>query len=233
MLTLPIHEVLPATPRARILHISLEGQPFSYLPGQAVLIGATGSGKRRPYSIAAAPEDAERVGVLELLVGVDDAGRPGTHLVLEAGQLVDIDGPLGRFTFPPAPAEKRFVFIAGGTGIAPLRAMLRHALHVDHESVGLLYSARTAGEFAYENELRRLAQMGAIELSQTVTRDAAAENWSGGRGRIDRVGLERLIHDPETLCFICGPPALVADMPKLLFELGIAPEKIRIEEWGS
>ena len=233
MLTLPIAEVLPATPRARILHISLEGQPFTYLPGQAVLIGGQGTGKRRPYSIASAPEDAERAGLLELLIGVDSAGSPGPHLRLEPGQLVEVDGPLGQFTFPATPPEKRFVFIAGGTGIAPLRAMLRHALHVDHESVGLLYSARTAGEFAYENELRRLAQMGALEFSQTVTRERTSESWSGSQGRIDRAALEQLIHDPETLCFICGPPALVADMPKLLGELGIAPEKIRREEWGS
>ena len=127
LLTLAIREVLPATPRARIVRIELGGAPFDYAAGQAVLVGATG-GPKRPYSVAGSPEEARRDGCLELLVGVDASGKPGPHLILERGRPVSVEGPLGSFTFPPAPAERRFVFIAGGTGIAPLRAMLHHAL---------------------------------------------------------------------------------------------------------
>src|SRR6185436_12537845 len=103
--------------------IDLSGTLFPYLAGQAVLVGAHGAERRRPYSIAAAPEEARRDDCLELLVGVDAEGSPGGDLRLEPGVLVDVDGPLGRFTFPVHPAERRFLFIAGGTGIAPLRAM--------------------------------------------------------------------------------------------------------------
>jgi ferredoxin-NADP reductase len=233
VLTLPIREVLPATPRARILRIDLQGRPFPFLAGQAVLVGDAGLGKRRPYSIASAPEEAEQDSALELLIGVDDGGRAGHHLALVPGALVDIEGPLGRFTFPTQPEARRFLFIAGGTGIAPLRAMLRHALNVPHDSVGLLYSARTAGEFAYEDELRSLARTGAIELRQTITRDSVAEGWPGARGRIGRTELETLVHDPATLCFVCGPPALVAEMPRLLEELGVSRDRIRVEEWAG
>jgi ferredoxin-NADP reductase len=231
VLTLPIREVVTATPRARIVRIGVAPHPFSYLPGQAVFVGAPGRGKRRPYSIASSPEETERYGHLELLVGVDAAGSPGTHLTLEPGAELDVDGPIGRFTFPTAPTERRFLFIAGGTGIAPLRAMLQHALHVDHDSIGLLYSARTASEFAYEQELNGLASQGLIEFRQTVTRDGVVENWGGGRGRIDRAILESLVHDPATLSFVCGPPALVAEMPKLLVALGVPGEKVRVEEF--
>src|SRR5512134_1097048 len=149
------------------------------------MIASQGSERRRPYSIACAPEEADADGWLELLVGVDGEGRPGMDLTLEPGALVDIDGPVGRFTFPLRPVEKRFVFIAGGTGIAPLRSMLRHALHVPHRQIGLFYSARTPGEFAYESELRSLARDGHIELRQTVTRESA-DDWAGTRGRIGR-----------------------------------------------
>jgi ferredoxin-NADP reductase len=231
VLTLPIQEVVPATPRARILRIDLRGHPFAFQPGQAVLIGGAGLRRRKPYSIASSPADAHRDGSIELLVGVDERGAAGAHLTLEEGALVDLEGPVGRFTFPHEPVEKRFVFIAGGTGIAPLRAMLRHALHVEHTSIGLLYSARTAAEFAYGHELRALARDGAIELTQTVTRDAPAEGWAGSRGRIGRTGLEALVHDPATLCFVCGPPALVAEMPKILEELRVPRQRIRVEEW--
>jgi ferredoxin-NADP reductase len=232
MRTLAIRDIVTATPRARIMRIELGGEPFPYRPGQALLIGAHGGERRRPYSIAGAPEDAERDDCLELLIGVDEEGRPGPHLELEPRALVDVDGPVGRFVFPEHPEEQRFVFIAGGTGIAPLRAMLRHALHGPHRQIGVFYSARTPSEFAYENELRALASDGRIELKQTVTRDFDAEGWTGTVGRFGRRDLAHLVHDPRTLCFVCGPPALVEEIPKVLEELGIPRPRIRVEEWG-
>lgn len=230
LLSLAIQEILPATPRARIVRIELGGAPFDYVAGQAVLVGAAG-GPKRPYSVAASPEEARRDGRIELLVGVDAGDKAGPHLILERGRLVDVEGPLGSFTFPPAPAERRFVFIAGGTGIAPLRAMLHHALVIPHEQVGLFYSARTPDEFAYEAELRTLAREGRIELRQTVTR-TVDNAWSGARGRIGRAELQALVHDSATRCFVCGPPALVAEMSAHLGELGIVPSRIHVEEWG-
>jgi ferredoxin-NADP reductase len=229
-LTLAIREILPATPRARIVRLDLAGAVFDYAPGQAVRIGSPG-GPMRTYSLAGSPEEARRDGWLELLMGVDANGA-GPHLRPEIGDLVDLEGPLGSFTFPAAPLEERFVFIAGGTGIAPLRAMLHHALASPHQQIGLFYSARTPYEFAYERELRALAEAGRIELRQTVTRfiDGA---WSGARGRIGRADLRPLVHDPAgTLCFVCGPPTLVEEMSGLLAELGIGRSRIRAEEWG-
>jgi ferredoxin-NADP reductase len=231
LITLPIRDVVPATARARILRLDLNGHAFTYAAGQAVLVGAAPE-RRRPYSIASAPEEAAQLGYLELLVGVDAEGSAGPHLPLEPGTPIDVEGPLGSFTFPPDPVEKQFVFVAGGTGIAPLRAMLRHALlpasHARY--VGLLYSARTPDDFAYADEFRSLAEAGAIDFRQTVTRETA-RNWSGARGRIDREALAGLVRDPQTLCFVCGPAAMVDEVPKLLQEIGVAREKILIEEW--
>lgn len=223
--------MLPATPRAFTVYLGLHGHSLPYQAGQALLVGSHGSERRRPYSIANAPEDSRRDERIELLVGVDATGSPGAHLALEAGSLVDVEGPLGRFTFPEHPTEERFVFIAGGTGIAPLRAMLYRALHSPHKAIGLLYSARTSVEFAYESELRALADRHQIELKLTVTREAA-DDWSGARGRIGPDDLAPLVHDPATLCFVCGPPALVTQIPQILSSLGVSPSRIRIEEWG-
>ena len=228
--TLPIRDVLPATPRARIVRLDLEGREFPYAAGQAVLVGAHGDDTRWPYSIAAAPEDAARDGWLELLVGVDANGETGHRLPLGRGAWLDVEGPVGTFTFPRDPEEQRFVFIAGGTGIAPLRAMLRHALAIPHREVGLVYSARTPDEFAFQDEMRALARAGRIELRQTVTRNSAAV-WEGGRGRIGRAELQPLVHDPATLCFVCGPVALVADTRQLLEDLGVSRDRIKVEEW--
>jgi len=231
LLTLPIREVRPATARSRIVRIGLEGSPFRYRPGHAVLVATHGYEYRRPYSIAAAPEDARQDDCLELLIGIDATGHPGVHLALEPGAMVDLEGPLGSFTFPDSPEEECFLFVAGGTGIAPLRAMLRHALRLPHRHIGLMYSARTPDDFAYEEELRGLAALGLIDLNQAVTRADAAESWTGSRGRIGAPELQPLLHDQATLCFVCGPETLVHEVSGLLTQLGVPTNRIRTEEW--
>jgi ferredoxin-NADP reductase len=232
--TLRIREIVPATPRAAILRIDVAGAPggrFDYAAGQAVLVATDANLKRKPYSLAAAPEEARRDGWIELLVGLDERGQPGSHLVLERGATIHVEGPIGGFTFPDHPEERRFLFIAGGLGIAPLRAMLHRALRIPDGRIGLLYSARTSQEFAYDSELKALAAEGRIELRQTVTRESSSD-WTGARGRLGRADLEPLVHDPVTLCFVCGPPPLVDELPKQLAALGVERTRIRIEEWG-
>lgn len=231
MLTLPIREIVPATPRARIARLGLNGHTFDYAPGQAVAIATHGHEHRRPYSIAAAPEDARRHGWLELLIGVNADGTPGPHLTLEPGQSVDVDGPIGSFVFPPAPDEKRFVFIAGGTGIAPLRSMIKHAVLTERPGqIALLYSARTPSDFAYLPELRGMARRGDLRLTTTATRELSAR-WRGAKGRIAATQLMPLVESPETLCFVCGPASMVSDVPPMLQELGIDRGRIKIEDW--
>jgi NAD(P)H-flavin reductase len=232
VLTLPIRDVIAATPRARLVRLDLDGQTLEFAAGQAVRIASHGVVDRKPYSIASSPEDARDGGYIELLIGVGADGSPGPHVTLEAGHAVDVEGPAGTFTFPERPAERSFVFVAGGTGIAPLRAMLRHVVHAtptaDH--IGLLYSARTPEDFAFAGEFEALARSGRLEFRQTITRETERD-WSGARGRIDRAALASLVHGTETLCFICGPAAMVDEMPLLLEEIGVPRARIRIEEW--
>lgn len=231
-LTRPIKDIHVATPRARIVRIDLEGSEFPYVAGQAVMVASEGYEKRRPYSLADAPEIARRDGCLELLVGIEADGAAGPHLTLAPGARVDIEGPIGRFTLPDVVEERRFLFIAGGTGIAPLRAMLRHALRVPHDAIGVLFSARTVSEFAYEQELRALADAGKIELQLRITRDVP-DSWHGTRGRLGTADLRELVHDRATLCFVCGPPALVEEIPRALEALGVPRQRIRTEEFTN
>jgi NAD(P)H-flavin reductase len=233
VLNLPIREVVDATPRSKIVRIDLEGQPFAFAAGQAVLV-RTGDGSRWvPYSIASSPEEVARSGSLELLIQANPPGRAADEL--GQGARVDVHGPIGRFWFPPGPGERRFLFVAGGTGIAPLRAMLWHLLldasRPRPEYLGLIYSARTPDEFAYAPELTSLAAEGRLDLKYTVTRADRDGEWAGGRGRIDRRQLGEMLGEPAPLCFVCGPPDLVRDVPLLLEDLGVARERIRIEEW--
>jgi ferredoxin-NADP reductase len=286
VLTLPVRTIVASTPRTRILRLDLQGAPFAFRAGQAALIGLHGQPQRRPYSIASAPDDARRHGRLEFLLKVDDTGYAGPHLPRVARhEKIDLEGPIGSFTLPPAngrgghgdksghggqsghgghagdagrstpssgapsivtpsivappavasPAGGYF-FVAGGTGISPLRSMMRELLTEAAARGGVcppisvLYSARTADEFAYGAELRRLARGGAIRVTQTVTGDVGPA-WAGVRGRISVGHLEQALPSREALCFVCGPPSLVDEVPRMLWHLGVQPNHVRTEEW--
>jgi NAD(P)H-flavin reductase len=234
VVTVPLLDAEHATPRSRLLAVDLRKQAFDFLAGQAVLIGTHGQEERRPYSIACSPERASETGRLELLVALEPNGDTGPHLTsLQSGSLVDVEGPLGTFIFPEKPAQQRLLFVAGGTGIAPLRSMIDHALRrYPSRFVSVLYSARRGDEFAFIDELRRYAQEGRLELHQTVTRDVSA-TWVGGRGRIGRPHFESVLHDPAaTLCFVCGPRTMVSEAITTLQTLGVPDVAIRTEGWG-
>jgi ferredoxin-NADP reductase len=219
------------TPRTVLLHVALD-EPLSFKAGQAVLIGAPAAA-RRPYSIAVGPTESAKARAITLLVGIGDDGTPGPHLPLTTpGTPVVIEGPLGTFVYSPDAAERSVLLVAGGSGIAPLRSMLHEALATSPSpAVSLLYSARTPEEFAFDAELSALAQEGRLKYRRTATREADP-SWHGDRGRISRAHLEALVDGPDTLCFVCGPAALVHEVPRMLGEIGIALTRIRVEEWA-
>lgn len=233
VITAPLLEVVHATPRSRLLVLDVHDRALTFAAGQAVLIGAPGAVERRPYSIASSPQRTDDTGRLEVLVAVDDAGQAGPHLPqLAPGVLIEIEGPVGTFVFPEDFAGSRVLFVAGGTGIAPLRAMADHLLHTRPGChVSLLYSARSHDEFAFIDELRQHARERRLELHQTVTRDEST-TWIGGRGRIGQAHFEAVLHDPaNTLCFVCGPAALVSESVGTLEALGVPGRLIRTEAW--
>jgi ring-1,2-phenylacetyl-CoA epoxidase subunit PaaE len=231
-LTLPVARVDQASPRSRLLSVDISGRRFEYLAGQAVNMGPHGAAVRRPFSIACSPERAAETRALELLIALEGGSEDLTWAT--AGCLVDVEGPIGTLTFPPSFDQLRLLFVAGGTGIAPVRAMLDHVLRRHpSERISLLYSARRSDEFVFVDELRAHERAGRLELHQTVTRDDNS-SWGGKRGRIGRSHFEAVLHDPEaTLCFVCGPPSLVSDSAATLRELGVPDALIRGEGWGK
>lgn len=230
--TLLVRDVSRATPRTRLLRLDTAGSSFTYSAGQAVMAGLHGSPLRKPYSIASAPAETRRHGVIELLVQVDDSGGPDPRLELATpGTPIDIDGPFGTFTLPPLEGGARLLLVGGGTGIAPLRSMLVEALETGLAPIAhVLYSARTADEFAYRTELEGLARDRRIGLTLTVTREGA--EWEGRRGRIDRDLLAALVR-PETWCLVCGPPTLVADVLAALDALHVPADHVGVERYDD
>jgi ferredoxin-NADP reductase len=227
-----ITSVRQATPNTRRVRLEVGGSGFRYEPGQLAMIAPQGRTPSAPYSIASAPEETGATGEIEFLIKVDSHGRWGTHFETPArGGRLSLRGPFGSFTFPKHPRERSFLFIAGGTGIAPLRSMIRHAVCARVPgTLRLMYSARTPADFAYRAELRGMARRGEIELALTATREVP-ERWRGGAGRIAAAVLAPWVDNPDVRCFVCGPAAMAKDVPIMLRLMGIDASRIMVEKW--
>lgn len=195
------------------------------------MVGLHDSPLRKPYSIASAPWELSKTGVLQLLAQIDDTGAPDPHLELAApGALIDLDGPFGTFGLPADYTDLPMLFVAGGTGIAPLRSMLVERLaRPGAPRIALVYSARTPEEFAYRSELDAIATVGRITLFLTVSRQG--ESWDGRRGRIDQALLESALPSDKACCLICGPPDLVRSASTFLSELNVSADRILTEKF--
>jgi ferredoxin-NADP reductase len=189
---------------------------------------------QRSYSIASEPE---RVGELDLTVERLEDGEisPYLHDVLVEGDQLEVRGPIGgHFVWEPA-MNGPLLLIAGGSGIVPLMAMIRHRAAADSKvPTRLLYSSRSPVEVIYFEELmmRRAAEDG-IEIFYTFTR-AQPEGWTGYARRIDQQMLQEVAGPlgASPSVYICGPTLLVESAANSLVQLGIPAERIRTERFG-
>lgn len=230
MITVPVRQITQSTPRTRILNLDVRAAEFSFAAGQAVMLGLAGSPLRKPYSIASAPWEVRKSGVMQVLVQIDSGGLD-PHLELAApGTPLDLDGPFGSFGLP-AEIDRPLLFIAGGTGIAPLRSMLiEHLSRPTRHPVSLIYSARSIDEFAFRTELTALESAGRITSYFTITREERPD-WPGRRGRISEELLKEALPAANSICLLCGPPQLVSDARTLLQHLGVAEKNVLVEKY--
>jgi ferredoxin-NADP reductase len=230
-ITVPVRQITRATPRIRILNLDLRAVEFSFTAGQALMLGLNGSQLRKPYSIASAPWEVAKSGIMQVLVQVEDSGGLDPHLELASpGTKLDLDGPFGSFGLPER-VERPLLFVAGGTGIAPLRSMLiEHLARPTAFPAALVYSARSVDEFAFRPELAALEAAGRVASYFTVTREENSE-WQGRRGRISEVLLQEALPSTEATCLVCGPPQLVSDTRALLAQMGVDESRILIEKY--
>jgi len=127
------------------------------------------------------------------------------------------------------------LLVAGGSGIAPLMAMIRHRANSNNKvPTKLLYSSRSYEEIIYREELDRLsANDSTLHVIHTLTRHRPA-NWTGYGRRIDRAMLADAAWPAEEkpICYTCGPTALVETVANYLVELGYQPERVKTERFG-
>jgi ferredoxin-NADP reductase len=235
VLTLAVRGVSSPTPSTRRIVLDLGGVRLAYQAGQAASIGLHGQRERRAYSIASAPTDTWAEGAIEFLIRADPGGGIGRHLEgVHEGSRVDFEGPFGAFLLPEMHPDTPLVFVAGGTGLAPLRSLARESRARGHRAPRhLVYSVRDADDVAYRDEVADWTATHGGEAVVTVTRQrTAGSGWSGRRGRIDIALLQRFVSGPTPLCFLCGPSAMVEDLSHMLSHLGVPADHVRTEQWA-
>lgn len=230
-----VREIVVETSRVKTLLLLVTSWQ-GHLPGQHVDIRLTaedGYQAQRTYSIASAPEDE----LVALTVERVDNGEVSPYLVgdLRAGDQFELRGPIGGYFVWTAPIGGPLCLIAGGSGIAPLMAMLRHrGTPNSRVPASLLYSSRSLEDVIYRDELDAMARRDPdLRVVNTLTRKQP-EGWMGHRRRIDRALLAEACFPPEQTprIFVCGPTPFVETVSGLLVELGHDPIAVKTERFG-
>ena len=229
-----VNGLIDETSHAKTILLDVPGWP-GHAAGQHVDVRLTaedGYQTQRSYSIASAPEDAE----VALTVERIDDGEVSPYLTgeLRAGDELELRGPIGgHFTWRTDDGGP-LLLIAGGSGLVPLMAMLRHrAVRSATVDTRLLLSARSLGDVFYREELITFAAGDRLALHHTFTRDPPS-GWRGFARRIDAEMLSAVGPGPtrRPRIYACGPTAFVERAADLLVELGHEPTTIRLERFG-
>jgi ferredoxin-NADP reductase len=222
------------TPNTKSILLRVPEWP-GHEPGQHVDVRLTaedGYQAQRSYSIASPPEQKQLVLTIARL-GDGDVS-PYLTGELHPGDKLELRGPIGGyFTWTVEDGGPLFL-VAGGSGIVPLMAMLRHrAAARNSVPVKLLYSARSYEQIIYRRELDKLAAGDGLEVIYTLTRSAPPD-WHGYRRRIDRALLSEVAPSPaeQPHIYICGPTTLVEFVATGCVELGHDPARIKTERFG-
>jgi ferredoxin-NADP reductase len=231
-----VAEVVPETPRVASLVLAVPGWP-GHLAGQHVDVRLTaedGYQTQRSYSIASSPADPRLILTVERL----EDGEVSPYLVGEvrAGDKVELRGPIGGYFVWRAGDDRPLLLVAGGSGIVPLMAMIRH-----HAAAGaaapirLLYSSRSIEDVIYKDELATLSAGGmGLTVWHTLTR-SQPPGWEGYSRRIDGEMMAEVAwpRKDSPAVFTCGPTAFVETASGLLVESGYDPAWIRTERFGA
>jgi ferredoxin-NADP reductase len=233
-MTARVRAVVAETPRVASLEVDVPDWP-GHRAGQHVdvrLTGEDGYQAQRSYSIASAPESQG----VSLTVERIGEGEVSPYLAGEAraGDVFELRGPIGGYFVWTAALGGPLLLVAGGSGVVPLMAMLRHrAAAGSSVPATLIYSTRSLDDIIYREELQRLAAQNGVKVVHSLTRTQPA-GWSGYSRRIDRAMLEREGFPPaaQPRIFVCGPTPLVEAAAGALRDIGHAPGSIKTERFG-
>ena len=230
--TATVGAVVDETPAVRTLALEVPDWA-GHRAGQHLDIRLTaddGYRAERSYSIASAPGEPVAITVERL-----DDGEVSPYLTqeLRAGDEIEVRGPIGGyFVWEPTIAAP-LVLLAGGSGVVPLRAMLRHRARAGSPvAVRMLYSARSWGEVIYRSELASPAD--GVEVIYTLTRQQPP-GWTGYARRADPAMIAEVAWPVALapLAYVCGPTNFVEAVAADLVALGYPPQRVKTERFGA
>jgi ferredoxin-NADP reductase len=228
-----VSSVTDETPTTRTIALDLPDWA-GHRAGQHLDVRLTaddGYSAERSYSIASAPGEPVAITVQRI-----DDGEVSPYLTgeLRAGDEIEVRGPIGGyFVWDDSPAP--VLLVAGGSGVVPLRSILRHRERTGSSTpMTLLYSARTVADIIYRSELDGYRDEAAgVRVLCTLTRERPA-GWTGLTGRVDAAMLGSVAWPagdrPEA--FACGPTPFVEAVAESLVALGYPPAAVKTERFG-
>jgi ferredoxin-NADP reductase len=184
----------------------------------------------REYSIASAPGEPVAITVERLR---DGEVSPYLTEELRTADALELRGPVGGYFVWDSEDGGPLLLAAGGSGIVPLRAMLRHRrLSGSDAPVRLLYSSRSLEDVIYRAELEESAP--GVEVFHTLTREQP-RGWTGYARRVDATLLGEVSWpaDQDPRAFVCGPTSFVEAVASGLVELGYPPHRVKTERFGA
>ncbi|PHR63299.1 MAG: NADH:quinone oxidoreductase [Idiomarina sp.] len=193
----------------------------------------------RNYSFATASGQPELTFTVRRMPAPNTKCQPGigsTYLCgLQMGETVGAVGPLGDFLLNTATlGERQQVFIGGGAGIAPLRALIQDALERVETAHPLqfFYGARNRSELCYYDEFVALQEQQRLQYHPVISEQD--DTWRGLSGFVHEIAKAWIqTQDVQQLdVYVCGPPAMLAATRAMLDEIGVAPEQVRYDDFG-
>jgi ferredoxin-NADP reductase len=220
-------ELVEETPSVKTIALDLP-EWSGHRAGQHVDVRLTaedGYQAQRSYSIASAPEDERLAITVERL----EDGEVSPYLAdeLVVGDKLELRGPIGGYFVWTAAHGGPLLLVGGGSGVVPLRSILRHRAAVGPAvPARLLYSARSPEDVIYQQELD------GFDVVYTYTR-AQPPGWTGYARRVDEEILREVAFSgAEGLAYVCGPTRFVEAVADGLLGVGYAPERVRTERFG-
>jgi ferredoxin-NADP reductase len=227
-----VDDVVEETPRVRTIVLDVPEWP-GHRAGQHLDVRLTaedGYRAEREYSIASAPGEPVAITVEEL-----DDGEVSPYLCeeLRPGDGLELRGPIGGYFVWDSQDGGPLLLVAGGSGIVPLRAMVRHRQRTGSDvPVRVLYSSRTLDDVIYRAELDELDD--SIEVVHTLTREQPP-GWTGYARRVDPELLGEVAWPAKNgaRAFVCGPTSFVEAVADALVGLGYSPGRVKTERFGA
>jgi len=204
------------------LHVSMDGQPLDYKPGQFVEVSVPGIGEA-PISISSSPTQK---GGFELVIRKIGNVTNNIHK-LKAGDKIAVRGPFGNGCYPVEEAKgKNLVFICGGIGLVPQRSFINYVLdnRDDYGSISILLGTKCLNQRFFHSELFDWSKRGDINLLETV--DEAHDCWNGNVGVVTTLIPKIEAELANAYAFICGPPIMYKFVLQALAESNMTKDKI-------